>query len=39
VKTFIATLALIFALAAFSSMWSLTDHLEHIQAVHMASVR
>jgi hypothetical protein len=37
VKAFIATLSLVFALAALTSMWSLTDHLKHIQAVHTAA--
>jgi hypothetical protein len=35
-KAFIASLALIFAVAAFTSMWSLTDQPGHTRTVHMA---
>jgi hypothetical protein len=38
-KAFISALSLIFALAAFTSIWSLTGQPEHTQAVHMATVR
>jgi hypothetical protein len=36
-KAFVASLALIFAVAALTSMWSLTDQPEHTRAVHMAA--
>jgi hypothetical protein len=36
-KAFVASLALIFAVAAFTSLWSLTDQPDHTRAVHTAA--
>ena len=36
-KGFVASLALIFGVAVFTSMWSLTDQPEHTRAVHTAA--